>query len=118
VVHPPTGPEWSWQRPVRRATERNDDAVERWVKRRWPALKKGRGATTRSQLVRGAECPRVAGSCIVVEDAHPAISIASLRSEHDRFVHGNGCNQSHCWLVVVLMKLNTNAASVVLSINM
>ena len=38
---------WSWQRPARRATERNDDAIQRWVKQRWPQLKKGRGARTR-----------------------------------------------------------------------
>src|SRR5437660_3593015 len=30
---------WSWQRPARRATERNDAAIQRWVKRRWPVLK-------------------------------------------------------------------------------
>jgi transposase len=41
------GLHWSWQRPARRAAERNDEAVQRWVKRRWPALKKGRGARTR-----------------------------------------------------------------------
>ena len=38
---------WSWQRPARRATERNDDAINRWVKKRWPQLKKGHSATTR-----------------------------------------------------------------------
>jgi len=38
---------WTWQRPARRAVERNDAAVERWVKRRWPQLKKRRGARTR-----------------------------------------------------------------------
>jgi transposase len=41
------GLKWSWQRPARRATERNDEAIQRWVKRRWPALKKGHGARTR-----------------------------------------------------------------------
>ncbi len=35
---------WSWQRPARRAVERDDEAIERWVKRRWPQLKKGPGA--------------------------------------------------------------------------
>src|SRR5229473_5417648 len=39
--------DWSWQRPARRAVERNDEAVERWVKKRWPQLKKGRAARTR-----------------------------------------------------------------------
>jgi transposase len=38
---------WSWQRPARRASERNDEAIHQWVKRRWPALKKGPGARTR-----------------------------------------------------------------------
>jgi transposase len=37
---------WSWQRPARRATERNDEAIHQWVKKRWPAVKKGRGART------------------------------------------------------------------------
>ena len=41
------GLNWSWQRPARRATERNDEAIQRWVKRRWPQLKKGQGARTR-----------------------------------------------------------------------
>src|SRR4249919_1412966 len=26
---------WSWQRPARRATERNDEAIHQWVKKRW-----------------------------------------------------------------------------------
>jgi transposase len=38
---------WTWQRPARRAVERNDEAIERWVKRRWPQLKKTHGARTR-----------------------------------------------------------------------
>ena len=38
---------WSWQRPSRRATERNDEAIHQWVKKRWPELKKGQGARTR-----------------------------------------------------------------------
>ena len=38
--------DWSWQRPARRAVERNDEAVEHWVNKRWPQLKKGRGART------------------------------------------------------------------------
>jgi transposase len=41
------GLNWSWQRPARRATERNDEAIHQWVSRRWPQLKKGRGASTR-----------------------------------------------------------------------
>jgi transposase len=38
---------WSWQRPARRANERNDEAIHQWVKKRWPDLKKGPGARTR-----------------------------------------------------------------------
>src|SRR5437868_2126274 len=37
---------WTWQRPARRAVERDDQAVEHWVRQRWPQLKKGRGART------------------------------------------------------------------------
>ena len=37
---------WSWQRPARRATERNDEAIHQWVKRRWPQLKKEQSART------------------------------------------------------------------------
>jgi transposase len=38
---------WTWQRPARRALERDDEAIQRWVKQRWPQLKKERGARTR-----------------------------------------------------------------------
>lgn len=31
---------WSYQKPARRALERDEDAIELWKKRRWPALKK------------------------------------------------------------------------------
>jgi transposase len=37
---------WTWQRPARRATERDDEAIARWVKQRWPQIKKGPGAST------------------------------------------------------------------------
>src|SRR3954447_4669010 len=40
------GLKWSWQRPARRATERNEEAIHQWVKQRWPMVKKGRGART------------------------------------------------------------------------
>jgi transposase len=30
---------WSWQRPARRATERNDEAIHQCVKKRWSQLK-------------------------------------------------------------------------------
>jgi transposase len=38
--------DWTRQRPARRATERNDEAIQQWVKKRWPQLKKERGART------------------------------------------------------------------------
>jgi transposase len=38
---------WTWQRPARRAVERDDEAIERWVNRRWPQVKKEPGASTR-----------------------------------------------------------------------
>ena len=41
------GLNWTWQRPARRANERNDEAIQRWVKTRWPQLKKRHGARTR-----------------------------------------------------------------------
>ena len=36
---------WSLQRPARRARERNEAAIRRWVARRWPAVKKTPGAS-------------------------------------------------------------------------
>jgi transposase len=30
---------WRVQRPVRRAAERNQDAIDRWVAERWPPIK-------------------------------------------------------------------------------
>jgi transposase len=38
---------WTWQRPARQAVERNDEAIQNWVKRRWPQIKKEHGARTR-----------------------------------------------------------------------
>ncbi|MEV0053208.1 winged helix-turn-helix domain-containing protein [Saccharopolyspora shandongensis] len=35
---------WSRQRPARRASERDDDAIEAWVKTEWPRIKKAPGA--------------------------------------------------------------------------
>src|SRR5579859_6029576 len=36
---------WTRQRPARRAVERNDAALARWVKQRWPQLKNTHGAS-------------------------------------------------------------------------
>src|SRR4029453_14632392 len=34
---------WNWQGPSRQAVERDDAAIEQWVKQRWPQLKKEPG---------------------------------------------------------------------------
>jgi transposase len=39
--------QWTWQRPARRAIERDDDAIHDWVQQQWPHLKKRRSARTR-----------------------------------------------------------------------
>jgi transposase len=36
---------WSRQRPVKRATQRNEEAITRWQEERWPALRKKRPRT-------------------------------------------------------------------------
>jgi transposase len=36
---------WSPQKPVRRATQRDEAAIEHWLTERWPALQKGPSAT-------------------------------------------------------------------------
>ena len=33
---------WSWQKPARRARERDEAAIQRWVKQTWPRIKKTR----------------------------------------------------------------------------
>jgi transposase len=38
---------WTRQRPARRAVERNDEAIERWVSKDWPRIKKAPGAEER-----------------------------------------------------------------------
>jgi transposase len=38
---------WSRQRPARRAVERDDEAIDRWIKERWPKVKKAPGAGAR-----------------------------------------------------------------------
>jgi transposase len=39
--------QWTWQRPARRAIERDDNAIHDWVQQQWPHLKKRRSARTR-----------------------------------------------------------------------
>jgi transposase len=49
---------WSLQKPTTRARERNDEAIERWVKTTWPALKKTpRGEERRSSSSTRAVSP-------------------------------------------------------------
>lgn len=38
---------WSWQKPVKRARERNDEKIAEWVRRDWPRIKKKPGARGR-----------------------------------------------------------------------
>jgi len=38
---------WTWQRPARQAIERNEEAIQNWVKRRWPQIKKAPDGRTR-----------------------------------------------------------------------
>lgn len=38
--------DWTWQRPARRAKERDEAAIQQWVTKRWPQLKKRQGART------------------------------------------------------------------------
>ena len=30
---------WSWQKPARRASERDEEAIARWVQEEWPEIK-------------------------------------------------------------------------------
>ena len=42
---------WAHQRPARRAVERDDEAIDRWIKKRWPSIKK-RPASGRADRLR------------------------------------------------------------------
>ena|SRR5438093_373832 len=58
--------DWSPQRPLQRATQRDEAAIAQWRTRRWPALKKGRfkqggpssGSTRRGSISCRAACGR------------------------------------------------------------
>jgi transposase len=43
---------WTRQRPARRAVERDQDAIEQWVKKDWPRIKRGRDAGARGSVSR------------------------------------------------------------------
>jgi transposase len=46
------GLEWSWQKPERRALQRDDAAIARWKRRTWPHIKKRRPAWGPSRVSR------------------------------------------------------------------
>ena len=46
------GLEWSWQKPERRALQRDDAAIARWKRRAWPHIKKRRPAWGPSRVSR------------------------------------------------------------------
>src|SRR2546421_641041 len=43
---------WTRQRPARRAVERDEEAIEQWVKRDWPRIKRGLDAEGRGSASR------------------------------------------------------------------
>jgi transposase len=43
---------WTRQRPARRAVERDDEAIEQWVKRDWPRIKRGLDVGARGSACR------------------------------------------------------------------
>jgi transposase len=50
---------WTRQRPARRAVERDEQAIEQWVKRDWPRIKRGLDAEARGSASRtraGSPC--------------------------------------------------------------
>jgi len=44
--------EWTWQKPERRAIERNEEAIARWKRANWPDIKKRPSAQGSSGLPR------------------------------------------------------------------
>jgi transposase len=52
---------WSVQKPIERASQRNDAAIEAWLTERWPALKRGptgRGGRSSGSMNRASTCSR------------------------------------------------------------
>jgi transposase len=43
---------WTRQRPARRAVERDEEAIARWIKQDWPRVKKARDAAARGSSSR------------------------------------------------------------------
>jgi transposase len=50
--------DWSYQKPDRRALQRNEEKIERWVQEEWPRIKKGPRSwgPTSSSLTNRASC--------------------------------------------------------------
>lgn len=66
---------WSRQRPARQATERDEEAIERWVNERWPRVKK-----TPQPGARGSSSKTRAASASSPSSARPGPSEAAPRS--------------------------------------
>jgi len=54
--------DWTWERPARRAVERNVEAIEHWVKKRWRQTEK-RARRQNALIVSGSGCPFPARWC-------------------------------------------------------
>ena len=54
---------WTRQRPARRAAERDQEAIEQWVKRDWPRIKRGLGDAERGSVSRTKADSRCCPSC-------------------------------------------------------
>lgn len=67
--------QWSVQRPVRQARERNEAAIAQWTRTRWPRVKK-----TPAAGARGSSSRTKAGSRITPSSAAPGRRGASRRS--------------------------------------
>jgi transposase len=51
------GLKWTWQKPERRATQRNEQAIARWKKQQWPGLKKSPKTWGPSRISRRKRIP-------------------------------------------------------------
>jgi len=51
------GLDWSWQKPQRRATQRDEAAIERWKRQTWPHIKKRPTAWGPSRVPRRKRVP-------------------------------------------------------------
>lgn len=49
---------WSWQKPARRAIERDEEAISRWVREEWPEIKKSPAGSRRGSSSRMRAEPR------------------------------------------------------------